>query len=234
MKKVWELEEIKTLVAKKSFFALNNDFFRELEELWVREPENMATAQYGRDWGFFVGMEDVRRGYLAEHSELGNGYCCFTPLNTPVLHIAADGETAYGLWYSLSNIAYSVGKGQRGYMMFERYFFDFKKEGDGWKIWHMFIGLDSAFEAGENQGAEPADAIPEGHPVNPAKDGFGTPTYPMDAFNAKWSWCNFPVVPAAHDNYDIRMSCSMEGFMNYKASRMDLKTVYERLGGAMR
>lgn len=230
--RVWELEDIKQLINRRNFYLLNNDREKELNELWVHEPENRATAQYGTNWGFFVGMDEVRRGYLPR-SEALPGYCCFMPLSTCVLHIAADGDTAYGLWYGLASEAYDVGAGARGYHMFYRCFFDFKKEADGWRIWHMFTGLDNYAEVGFDQSQEPGDAIKDGHPVNPFRQKLPEPSYLMNAYDPKWSWCAFPVVPAAHDSYDIRMSCSIEGFLNYKAGQMDWQTIYERLGGDM-
>lgn len=230
--KVWEIEEIKLLIAKKSFFAFNGELERELDELWVAEPENKATAQYGRNWGFYIGLDNIRKAYAAAPAEIG--YCSFRPMSTPVLHIAADKETAYGLWYSLAYDAKDVGAGMRGYQLFDRCFFDFKKENGAWKIWHMFIGNDNYAETGFDQSTEPGNAIAEGHPVNPVQVEFGTPMYPMDAYDPKWSWCHFPVIPHPHDSYDVRVSCSIEGFMNYKSSRMDLDTVYNALGGYMK
>ena len=46
IEKVWEHEQIKQLIARRSMMIFNNDRQRELDELWVQEEENQKTAQF--------------------------------------------------------------------------------------------------------------------------------------------------------------------------------------------
>ena len=52
IEKVWEHEQIKQLIARRSMMIFNNDRQRELDELWVQEEENQKTAQFGSNWGY--------------------------------------------------------------------------------------------------------------------------------------------------------------------------------------
>ena len=61
--RVWDLEDCKDIAHNRSFLEANNEWERELDELWVKDPENMKTASFGRNWGYYVGMDEIRKLY---------------------------------------------------------------------------------------------------------------------------------------------------------------------------
>ncbi|MGM9615158.1 MAG: nuclear transport factor 2 family protein [Oscillospiraceae bacterium] len=235
--RVWEHQEIKQLIARRSLMIFNNERQRELEELWVQEPENRRTAQLGSNWGYYVGLDSIARYYEKAFPAEAKDYCYHMPNGTNIIHIAADGRTAFCLIYALSARAADVGEGVRGYGEYDRIWFDMKKEAGGWKIWHVMEGNDITLAAGiDIRGmAAMADTAAE-HPVNPAQVLFGEPDFSMKVFDPKFGWYPFPRIPDAHDSYSLDMSCSMEACLKFlagKKAEKDAEGLYNALGGAV-
>ena len=235
IEKVWEHQEIKQLIARRSLMILNNDRQRELDELWVREEANAKTAQLGSNWGYYVGKESIRRYYETAFPAQATDYCYHMPNGTNIVHIAADGKTAFCLIYALSSRAADLGEGVRGYNEYSRIWFDMKKEAEGWKIWHVMEGNDVTIEAGTSVMGRPAMALKnEPQPANPTQLEFGKPDYSMTVYDPKYGWHTFPRIPDAHDSYSLDMSCSLEACLKFKAGKLAKKNVdrlYELLGG---
>lgn len=235
IRKVWEREEIKQVIAKRSLYIFNNDRASELSELWVSDPENQKTAQFGSNWGYYVGLDSIKKYYEAAFPPDIDGYCFHMPSSTIVVHIAADGLTAFCVAYALASQASDAGDGTRGYDVFDRVWFDMKKEEDGWKIWHMFVGNDASVENAANVMHYPALAKRDKNsPVNPSEIQFGKPDYPILAFDPKYGWYDFPRIPDSHDSYNLEMSCGLEACLKFKigmAAGEDVKALYERVGG---
>ena len=57
MLRVWDVEEIKKLMSRRVYYIANEWRARELDELWVSDPEHQKTASFGRNTGYYVGME---------------------------------------------------------------------------------------------------------------------------------------------------------------------------------
>ncbi len=236
--KVWEHQEIKQLIARRSLMIFNNDRERELAELWVQEPENRKTAQLGSNWGYYVGLDAIALYYEKAFPADAADYCYHMPNGTNIVHIAADGKTAFCLIYALSARAADVGEGLKGYGEYDRIWFDMKKEAGGWKIWHVLEGNDITLAAGVDiRGmAAMADAEAE-HPLNPSQLLFGEPDFALKVFDPKFGWYEFPRIPDAHDSYTLNMSCSMEAclaFLAGKKAMKDAKGLYNALGGAVK
>ena len=49
--RVWDIEQVKDLMSRRTVYETNGWYHKELEELWVQEPENKATASFGKNWG---------------------------------------------------------------------------------------------------------------------------------------------------------------------------------------
>ena len=236
--KVWEHQQIKQLIARRSLMIFNNERQRELEELWVWEPENQKTAQLGSNWGYYVGLDSIARYYEKAFPADAPDYCYHMPNGTNIVHIAADGKTAFCLIYALSARAADMGSGVRGYGEYDRIWFDMKKEADGWKIWHVMEGNDITLEAGiDIRGMAAMADDKASHLVNPSQVLFGTPDMPMKVFDPKFGWYQFPRIPDAHDSYSLDMSCSMEACLKFlagKKAEKDAKSLYDALGGAVK
>ncbi len=228
MDRVWEMEELRALIGKRFICVLNNDYGRELDELWVGQEENLASAQLGSNWGYYVGKESIAR-YYAKYEKAEN-YCRIAPPDSVAIHIAADGKTAFGVCYTLASEAHDIG-GVHGWSVFNRVWFDFKKEESGWRIWHMFIGNDGSAEAGRNVNEEPALYYEDKQGPDPVKLDFGDADYPMQTYYPVFGWYPYPTIPTAHDSYRLDLSCSFEGFLQFKAGQADPAKLYEAIGG---
>ena len=140
----------------------------EMEELWVQEPENQATASFGQNQGFYVGYQAIWDSYVDGHTENwlssaksyceknnidiegwtdeeildvygGVGQLLLHVTTTSLIEVAEDGQTAKCFWYSPGMICET---GQSGNTIWEAYGVDFVKEGNDWKIWHLHMFTD--------------------------------------------------------------------------------------------
>ena len=62
--RVWDIETIKDLMSRRTIYEAQEQHAQELEDLWVQLPEHQATASFGKNWGYYVGMEEIRRYYV--------------------------------------------------------------------------------------------------------------------------------------------------------------------------
>ncbi len=149
IRRVWDTENIKNLISRYTYFEAGNRREEAMDRFWVSEPENAATASYGRNWGFFVGMENIRRYYIEGDRFGAVGTLTMHPFSTKLLCLAEDGKTAQGLWMGIAYESAPNGEGAlEGKWVNERMAIDFIKEGETWKIWHMFIGTNFTNVAG--------------------------------------------------------------------------------------
>lgn len=196
--RVMDKEEIKKLMAKRAFYYANNQRRRELDELWVKTPEYKATASYGRNWGYYVGMDSIANYYVVEHTKkqyadleaihandptiavssqnLGLGCTAFHTVTTPMLYIAGDGATARGLWYSAGQETIMQADGTaKAYWTMDNMAADFVKENGQWKIWHLIMTRDHTMPNGEDYSEKvPARKLKKGE--DPLDSWDGEPT----------------------------------------------------------
>lgn len=208
IRRVWDIEEIKKLVYKRGVYIANDWRARELDELWVREPENQKTASFGKNIGWYVGMDNIRAWYVREH---GAGYMAFHPASTGLVELAGDGRTAKGLFYSIAQETESNGDGTaKALWMPEKIAFDFIKEGDEWKIWHFVAAVDLVSEAGENYSAQ--DPYPH-YETDPVMVEFGTPTVPCLCHDGTFNWWDdYPSMPYPYETFTDDISYGPEGW----------------------
>lgn len=215
IRRVWDVIEIKNVMARHAYYHSYNQHDTELDEIWVREPEHRKTASFGQSWGYQVGMDLIRRNYaeqnISDHQEdldamiskypdienkpenLGLGQMLMHELTSPYIEIAADGQTAQGLWYSPGQMAIAHPEGVDAIWMFERYGVDFVKEDGQWKIWHLFVGTDFGFPAGADFTKEP---IQEGPPA-----AFAPMTYEFEAYTSRYNYSLYPAIPHPYETF---------------------------------
>jgi len=140
----------------------------ELEQIWVQEPENQATASFGQNQGYMVGYPAIWEAYVDGHTESwlesAKKYCANNDIDiegwsdeeilntyggvgqlllhvttTAIIEVAEDGQTAKCFWYSPGLVAET---GQSGNAIWEAYGVDFVKENGEWKIWHLHMYTD--------------------------------------------------------------------------------------------
>lgn len=235
--RIWDRENISMLMNRRAFYAANNQREKELNELWVSSPENAATASYGKIWGYYVGMDEIKKYYVdgfnahlqqqldyaaaADPSvknapeNLGIGTVHFQPLTTPLIEVAADGKTAKGMWYSIGQNTEIVSTGDAKAMWIAfRMGADFVKEDGQWKLWHLVEIYDVVNEDGTDYKKVPYQYGEAGHPL---REEFGSPTISMLTHDERFNWWdNYPPEPDPYESFSGSISYGPEGHPDYK------------------
>ena len=68
IRRVWDIELVKELMNTRVYYIADDRRADELNDLWVQEPENRATASYGSNWGYYTGMDNIRSWYVDAHN----------------------------------------------------------------------------------------------------------------------------------------------------------------------
>ena len=111
MWRVWAVEQIKDLMSRRAMYSANEERARELDELWVSQPAHQATASFGRNYGYYAGLDAIRSYYVDAHQKRidalnGVGYMECHAVSSPYVELAEDGQSARGLWYSIGQETY--------------------------------------------------------------------------------------------------------------------------------
>ena len=220
MRRVWAVEEIKDLMSRRAMYSANEERARELDELWVSSPENASTAAFGRNYGYYTGMDAIRSYYVDAHEKTlaaldGKGYMECHAVSTPYVELAGDGRSARGLWYSIGQETYPGPDGRiQALWVNDKIAADFLLEDDGWKIWRLVLSNDVWHPAGVPMGAMP-DKLPE--EMDWIRREFGAPTIPMKVHDPLYLWSDdFPAMPKPYETIDAAHSYGPEGHPNYR------------------
>ena len=220
IQRIWAVEEVKKLISRRSYYIANGLRKEELDELWVNAPELRATASFGGNWGFYVGMKEIERWYVSEcmdrlrregenGEEFMTGYSSFRPVTTPLVKVAGDRRTARGLFYSIGEESWNTREGAKGYWFNEKIAVDCVNENGSWHIWHMVIANDFTTPCG--RALSSIELYPE-EKDNISRSLFGTPTIAMTVHDARFNWCdNYPAMPEDYESFDILKSYAPEG-----------------------
>jgi hypothetical protein len=220
MLRVWDVETVKKLAAKRCYYLANDWREQELRDLWVTSPEAQKTASFGRNWGYYTGMDNIWEYYVTKHQQEmdalpGAGRLFHHPVSTGLVEEAYDGKTARGLWYCISQETLPTSDTQadaRWYM--EKLAIDFLKEDGQWKIWHVVVATDLQSEAGANYMEQKVD-LPDQE--NAAFVEFGTPTLPMRVHQERYNWLdNYPAPPKPYAAFDEDNSYGPEGHPDFE------------------
>jgi hypothetical protein len=150
------------------------------QDLWSQRED----VSLGLNNGYYVGDNAVKRYYeaLGEKTQLinqilrqvypdklgdqpqektyGVGRMNYFPLDTPVVEIAADGETAKGIWALRNNYADVTSRGPEAFWQWGYVAVDFIREDGDYKIWHLLLLSDVFAHAGQKL-HETQDTNPE-------------------------------------------------------------------------
>lgn len=166
-----DIHEINNLMSLHAWYhsALMHDV--ELDEIWSRRDDIVLWFEQS---GVFRGTRAIREGYGRKVSrESTKGFFTWHTITTPVVEVAADGETAKGIWYT-PGIAGFFPDGKSNFnWMFEKYGVDFIREDGAWKIWHMHVYSDIGWQLGET--ISPDGIMGGVHEVLKAMGSLGTP-----------------------------------------------------------
>lgn len=202
IKRVWDVEEIKKLMHRRVYYQGAGRIEDELRDFWVNGESARATASFGCNAGYYVGMETIEDCYLRKNKLLSDGVGRFVahPVSTGLVRLAADGKTGRGMWYSISfevRIA-DDGKPYAKWLL-EKIAVDFLREADGWKIWRIVESADLTCAPGEDYSEQPIHTDPAGDFVS---FGFGTPTIPFITHDTKFNWWDdYPAMPRPYASY---------------------------------
>lgn len=208
IRRVWDVEEIKKLVYKRGIYTSNAWQERELAELWVSDPELQQTAAFGRNTGWYVGIDAIRSWYVKPY---GSGYLAYDPASTGLVELAGDGKSAKALFYCIAQRTTPNGDGTASALWWpHKLGVDCVKENGQWKIWHLVEAIDLASEAGENY----RDQDPYiDYTKDPLFSEFGEPTVKCLSHDATFNWWdNYPPMPEPYDTWNDEISYGPEGY----------------------
>ena len=228
--RVWDVEQVKDLMSRRSIYEATNRRAEEITDLWVQVPENQATASFGRNWGYYVGLDEIKKYYVddfytkerqalaaigKEVAESGYGRFLFHPLSTPLVYVAEDGRTAQGTWYSIGVDCYPEADGTADTNWnCQKICADFIKEPGGWKIWHVLFSQDFTVKTGHDVSELQSIYI---RGTGRDEIDFGTPTIPMLTHNPSYTWCdNYPPLNDPYQMFTEEISYGPEGHPNYE------------------
>lgn len=228
IRRIWDIEDIKSLMHRRVFLQTGDRRTQELETMWVSRPDLQATASYGTNWGYYVGLDSIRKYYVDAHSrelqaqkehngarELNFGNLYAHPVSTGLVELAEDGETAKGLWYSIGHEAKASGDGTAEVRwMLGKIAVDFIREKDGWKIWHIVVSTDVDCQAGHDWGEYPVYEDWTAASSNPVRREFGTPDVEVLTHDVTFNWWdNYPPMPPKnYRSFSDEISYGPEGF----------------------
>ena len=239
--RAFEQDEIKQVIAKKIYFYNNELRGRELDELWVRDPEHQKTASLGSAWGFYVGMDAIRGYYVEKHerdreakaeayrkqepglkAEPGHGDCLYKTANTPVIYIANDDKTAQCMWFITGQETRGLPGGEAdANHFFGRAGIDLIREDGVWKIWHWAEVYDLSCKVGERVADLPVFPKLEDEPFY-QEFVDGKPTIEMIThFYNTHSADGWPPFPCAHETYNLDNSYAAEAHPGIRTDCMD-------------
>lgn len=226
--RLWDVENIKQMMARRCYYLYNDRRRDELNDLWVLKPENRETASYGSNWGYYVGMDNIAEYYVIRHDarmkarkqrylEAGigdadekTGYMNMHTLSTPLIKLAQDGKTCRGMWYDMTAFNDGNPDGSCQELLLPWVVAcDFIKEDGQWKIWHLFMSNDMFITIGKDVGDIP---IYPGPGEDPVREEFGEATIPMLAHDNTFGWADmYPPMPEAYYTFDNLNSYGPEG-----------------------
>ena len=237
LQRIVDREEIEQIASKRVYYKANEERARELEELWVQEADNRKTASFGKNWGFYTGMDSIRAYYVVSHEahlkqslaeyckvvpgltndtkNLGYGYTSVSPYIAPAIQVAGDGKTAKGMWYSIGMVTEGKPDGSvDANWLCTKIAMDFIREAAGWKIWHVVEVNDSFFPAGTNYGDTPDIYMPG---EDPMEVEFGTPDIQVQTHDRILCWADdYPWMPEPYYTMTPDHSYGPEGWPHLK------------------
>ena len=92
-------------MSRRVYYIANEWRARELDELWVSDPGIRKTASFGRNTGYYVGMEEIRKYYVDRHLAEMGGWHRLSEQSSCVHRSGARSrgrQDCQGMWYSIA------------------------------------------------------------------------------------------------------------------------------------
>lgn len=211
--RAYAVEEIKKVMSKRAYLEQANRRAEILDTLWTKERAD--TASYGRNWGYYVGLDNIRAYYVDKNPFGGVGTDICHPFTTYKIIVADDNKTAQVTWYSIGyEINPANGPETDCYWDNQRCGADLVYEDGQWKIWHYFAGTDFALRPGfpyaslKTEETTPCDKHLE--------QEFGEPTEKFEAYSSFYNYFFYPEITMEHATFADATSNGPEGNPNWK------------------
>lgn len=207
--RIWDRENCTQLLNRHAIYYSNEQRRRELDELWVQEPENQATASLAYNNGYYVGMDAIAQHYVVDREQqlydrlkpyteadpglrlsrenLSLGASAMHTSTTPLVYISDDGKTARFQGYQLGY--QSIGRPDgtaESYLEFGLVYADLIREEKGWKIWHLVLEHDHTVEVGHAYAETPVLRPDAEDPICLMDNG--TPTIQRTVYDPFYGW----------------------------------------------
>lgn len=145
IEKLEAVHEVENLVGRYEFWHAAN-LHKKCLGLFALDTPGVKVEM---DWGAFEERAGVERFFLGYHgphdaenadADLQGDMHVHTQ-TTPVIEIAADLQSAKGVWMSPGHETIPLGPNgaKKAFWIWLKYGFDFVKENAQWKIWHMSV-----------------------------------------------------------------------------------------------
>ena len=174
--------DLKNLMGKLCYTILLKQEDQMISRFWSAQEDICL----GTNRGWYLGREAVSGYYsavyrhtaeataflkrmekLTEQEQFGAGSMDVKPMDTAVIEIAGDGESARGIWYSRGTYNDLTPQGPLAFWELGIYACDFVREDGQWKVLHLLQLTDIHTPGGRSWG----DPKPEPFPNLPEFDG---------------------------------------------------------------
>ena len=202
-----DLHQIQNLMGKM-MYLLSAGMNEEIVELYAHKTPGVSAEI--SDWGYFEGIEGVKKIYLGIHHEIERdriGFILEHDLTTPIIEVAGDGKTAKGIWavpgFQTAREE-KCGK-MRAFWDWVKYAVDFVKEDGNWRFWHfkVYLTFYTPFNEGWVESAEKAAKLPPKDPSIPVWKNYppDKPTTYHNPYSLSGVRELAPAIPEPYETY---------------------------------
>lgn len=225
--------DLKNLMGKVCFTMLLKKEKDMVEDFWSQREDICL----GLNDGWYVGREAVGGYYQALHNhtleateflkrafpermekltqeeQFGAGSMDVKPMDTAVIEIAGDGESARGIWYSRGTYNDLTPQGPLAFWKLGVYACDFVREDGQWRILNMLNLTDIHVPGGRSWGDAHPAAYPELPEFAEAKPFQAPkPTYPQVLRETYYPGRPFAPLPEPPEPYETLSDTAIYGY----------------------
>ena len=232
----WEDQRaIKNLMGKYALTMLLEERAEAFDRFWSGRED----VCLGFNDGWYAGGEAIRAYYAAQadrtaiesgllarlfpeklsglpyDKKYGVGHMDNRPVSAPVIAVAADGETAKGMWTCFGcYTAFDPVYGPQSHWNWSVYAVDFVKEDGAWRIWHMryLTEIDTLCGSDWTKPIKPAKERPEfGLLKDAALPRPNVPEMLHEPWSVKRTRAELPTLPRPYRTFSETFSYGMGG-----------------------
>ena len=207
--RAYAVEEVKKVLSKRAYLEQANRRAEILDTLWTKEKAD--TASYGRNWGYYVGLDNIRAYYVDKNPFGADGTDVCHPFTTYKIIIADDNKTAQATWYSIGyEINPANGPETDCYWDNQRCGAELVLEDGGFpRDWNIAETTQGSPDASlKTEETTPCDKYLE--------QQFGEPTEKFEAYTSFYNYFFYPEITMEHATFADAISNGPEGNPNYK------------------